>query len=951
MREHKWSAMAPHTGLGAVPEAHRQRGYPLLMTAGDDASTQRDQHVDQLWGIRATMQHRSRPAPDFEHVPLVGRDRTMAQILEAVGPRGGGALLVGEPGSGKTVLLERLGRELEREMYGVPIRGSSIGARTDYGALRFLLDAVEGAEPTHPVLVYTQLSELLRVRSKGRPVVLLVDNAHLLDRLAALIVGLLVRSGRARAVVACTGIGALSDDLAGLWKDGLLDLHELQPFTLAQTEAWMMSSLNAQVSRLAARALWDHSAGNPLILKTLLVEQLAGGSLLEESGAYVLASASIVPGKPLSDVIGARLSRLAEEQRTVLELLALSGGLTAENLRAVAGPKDISSLMDSGLVCGSPRGGTIHVKNPAVAGIIRNEVPAGRSMQLRRLLEGSLDLSSDAAAPLRAYASWHLSSGALLDPDLALKAAQDANRSGDARAALRFLAHHPGRHLSQTAVLAEACALLQLSQQEEAEQVLEDFSENHLDRLPLAAVAEFLLGRASLICIHKDAPAQGHRYLRDFSERLSAAPPESPAAMRTLQNELALAEAEVASYEGHYAQSIPALTTLYVHGQGRGEELRLRAGGLLSEALAMIGRQEDAVRVAEEVAERIAFSDHAERLQAESSMHLLMVYLTAGMWNKCANLLTTPPAPSSISSLWLHGLGELGAGLVHAYAGRSSQALEALKPAIVQLRMLQMEGALGVALAAAAYMHALQGDLQESNSRIQELKAQPAATGYMYRSHVRYFSALAKSVQAGPGVAAELLELADEEQAEGRTSMELFFLSAMVQAGDVAGAPRLLAAARRCQGLFAEACRLLATGIMAENPELILAAGELARGFGHERFCREAALAAHEVAVRSTNRTTARRALNVAADSERRMRGQSPSQAALARLDVLSSRERDIVERVAAGASNKDIAQQLHLSVRTVEGHLYQSYTKLQISGRDLLHQVQNDAARASGER
>ena len=927
----------------------------MLLTAGDDASTRTDQLVHEWWSAGAARQHGNHPAPDLDHVPLVGLDRLVTQVLETVGPKAGGVLITGETGSGKTVLLERLGRELERDMYAVQIRGSSIGARTEYGALRFLLDAVEGGEPNHPVLVYQRLSELLRVRAKGRPVVLLVDNAHLLDGLAALIIGLLVRGAQVRAVIACTGVKALSEDLAGLWKDRLLDLHDLQPFSLAETEAWMMAALNARVSRLAVRALWDHSAGNPLILKTLLAEQLAAGSLLREAGVYVLATASMVPGKTLSDVLGARVSRLTPEQRMVLELLALSGGLTPENLRAVAAPEAIGYLIEGGLAWSSPRGGMIHVKNPAVAEIIRHAVPPGRSTELRRLLESTLDLPSGAAAPFTgpshsgAYASWHVSSGTRLHPELALVAAQEANRSGDAGSALRFLAQDPDRHLSHRAVLAEACALLQLRRQTEAEQVLKDVTENHVDRLPLAATAEFFLGRASLACIHKDAPAQSEGYLRELRERLSAASPE-PAARHNLQDELALAEAAVASYQGHYAQSIPALTTLYVNGRGTGEELRLRAGGLLSEALAMIGRQEDAVRVAEGVSERIAFSGLAERLQAESSMRLLTVYLTAGMWNRCVDLLTSTTAAPGLPGAWLHGLGELGAGLIHAYAGRSDQALEALDPAIVQLRILHLEGALGVALAAAAYAHALQGDFQESRSCIRELEAQPEASGCMYRSHVRYFAALTEAVEAGPEAARNLLELADEEQAEGRTSNELFFLSAAVQTGEVTAAPRLLAAARRSQGVFAEACRLLATGLMAENPELILSAGELARGFGNERFCREAALAAHEVALRNTNRTTARRALNVAAESERKMRGQSPHQAALARLDVLTGRERDIVERAAAGASNKDIAQQLHLSVRTVEGHLYQSYTKLQISGRDLLHRVQHDAALASGE-
>jgi DNA-binding CsgD family transcriptional regulator len=224
----------------------------------------------------------------------------------------------------------------------------------------------------------------------------------------------------------------------------------------------------------------------------------------------------------------------------------------------------------------------------------------------------------------------------------------------------------------------------------------------------------------------------------------------------------------------------------------------------------------------------------------------------------------------------------------------------------------------------------------------------PLRNAWVFRGTTDFFTTLAVAVAApGPVSMAGLLRQADQEQLDGRVSYELFFLNAAVRLGELAAAPRLLAVSRRCQGAFAEASRMLATGLMAENPELLLAAGELAKGFGNERFCRDAALAAHDVAARTTNRTAARRALNVAAESERNLNAQSPQLAAVARLDCLTIREREIVQMVAGGASNREIAQQLHVSVRTVEGHLYQTYTKLQISGRDSLHQVHQEAARA----
>ena len=60
---------------------------------------------------------------------------------------------------------------------------------------------------------------------------------------------------------------------------------------------------------------------------------------------------------------------------------------------------------------------------------------------------------------------------------------------------------------------------------------------------------------------------------------------------------------------------------------------------------------------------------------------------------------------------------------------------------------------------------------------------------------------------------------------------------------------------------------------------------------------------------------------------------------ALGRLTApnLSARERQIAGRAAAGRTSQEIAEELVLSVRTVENHLQHVYTKLGISGRNEL--------------
>jgi len=50
--------------------------------------------------------------------------------------------------------------------------------------------------------------------------------------------------------------------------------------------------------------------------------------------------------------------------------------------------------------------------------------------------------------------------------------------------------------------------------------------------------------------------------------------------------------------------------------------------------------------------------------------------------------------------------------------------------------------------------------------------------------------------------------------------------------------------------------------------------------------------------------------------------------------DILSERESDVLKLAAKGMSNKDIAEELHLSIRTVESHLGYIFNKLGVGSR-----------------
>ncbi|MGK9462691.1 LuxR family transcriptional regulator AbsR2 [Streptomyces sp. G6] len=153
------------------------------------------------------------------------------------------------------------------------------------------------------------------------------------------------------------------------------------------------------------------------------------------------------------------------------------------------------------------------------------------------------------------------------------------------------------------------------------------------------------------------------------------------------------------------------------------------------------------------------------------------------------------------------------------------------------------------------------------------------------------------------------------------------------EGGDPYDAVRLGAperAAGRLTGVFAAHAEALARG---DGPALDEVAGQLERR-GFLLFAAEA----HAQAVRAhRDPSAARTARTRAAALARHCEGaRTPALSGLV-LGELTARQRQIVTLAAAGLSNRQIAERLTLSVRTVGNHLYGAYTRLGAGDRDAL--------------
>jgi DNA-binding CsgD family transcriptional regulator len=188
------------------------------------------------------------------------------------------------------------------------------------------------------------------------------------------------------------------------------------------------------------------------------------------------------------------------------------------------------------------------------------------------------------------------------------------------------------------------------------------------------------------------------------------------------------------------------------------------------------------------------------------------------------------------------------------------------------------------------------------------------------------------------------LALGDHESAERLAGEEL-------QLAQAFGAPRALGLAQRAVGVVAGGDR--GASLLREAID--------AFGRGDARLERARALAELGAMLRRRNRRTeARELLRAAVDTaarlgarrlagyaetELRATGARPRRIVLAGVDSLTASERRVAELASQNLTNREIAQTLFITSRTVEGHLTSVFRKLRLESRQELSAVlANDA-------
>ena len=388
--------------------------------------------------------------------PLIGRDAELEAIAAARADADvSGVVVIADAGIGKS----RLAREAfaQAEAAGAPVawvQATRSAAAVPLGAFAELIPDDVRSDDTLELM--RRSTEALRERAGGRRLVLGLDDAQRLDPVSAALVLHLAVGGGAFVLATVRAGESGPDAVTSLWKDAGARRLELGPLGDDAVGALVEAALGGPVEQAALRWVRETSRGNALYVRELVVGALESGALARTGDLWRLAGRPPV-SSTLAELVAGRMAGLDARERAPVELLAVAEPLRVDELGALAEFDALVEAETHGLVVVD--GDEARLAHPLYGDAVRAELPVLRARQLRMRAAGALQLR-DPLAPGDALrvARLVLDAGGRIPPALVLDAGRAANLAGDPAlgAQLAEIARADGAGLEATLLLARA---------------------------------------------------------------------------------------------------------------------------------------------------------------------------------------------------------------------------------------------------------------------------------------------------------------------------------------------------------------------------------------------------------------------------------------------------------------------------------------------------------------
>ncbi len=858
--------------------------------------------------------------------PLTGRDNELDAIRRALSRVGNhsGAVIVGAAGVGKT----RLARE-------VLARAEASGDRTYWivgtqSARQLPLGAFTAsicdnmADPISDVR--RVISSFVTQQRKGR-VLIGVDDAHLLDGLSAHVVHQLAQTHGTRLVVTVRTGGEEPDAITALWKDDLLTRLDLQPLSAPDTHRMIEALLGGVVDSRSAKRFWKLTGGNALFLRQLVKDQIAAGAIRQVAGVWMWDE-RVAVSDSIGDMVGRQLSRLTPDVALVVDTLSQYEPLPVDLLCDLVHRRDLEAAEQMNLVTVERSGSNLMARlaHPLFGEFRRAAASEMYLSRIRGKLAQRLAKEADADADVHATvrrALLALESDLPPDPHLFLEAARFAMTLLDLDLSDRFATAAADAGASEAVGRLRAISLAGRGHGDQAEVILAgiglDDSDGHHWATVRAANLIWNLGRPRQASVILDGLASTPESAAEQAERIAVescvdavmarcetAAEKARAALRsaTLPDFHAMLASIALTIAQGALGGVDDITDVVTEAIDRAitsfqaSPMRFWYGGVYARACRLSGHIDECVRSARQLSEsardvpglayaNLAFlQGHAELARGEIPAAVKLMHEALAGAEK--HSVTTGLRPASCFAL----------AEAHAKLGQPDAAQDAINEAqrCVPADYLFMQTGLAV------------------------------ASGWVLAAGGYLTDAIAKVRAAG-----------EDARKRNQPTYELACVQLAAQWGDTSGATRAGELANELSLPLANTVARHAESLLAGDGEGLLMASADYRALGDRAT---AADVAAQAAVAFSRNQQRKRSLHAAALAQQLATDCGGLCTPALRDPIgqpLTGRQREIIELVAAGLSNKEIADRLVTSVRTVEGHLYRAYQRLGAGSREEL--------------
>jgi len=853
--------------------------------------------------------------PEVESWPLIGRAEELDVIAGATGKSGtsAGVVIFGKLGVGKS----RLAHEAAQRCGGALVRrasGSSAARAIPLGAFVNWLPA-DVFEPVHAAA--RVVNELIK-GAGSRPCIIVVDDAHLLDDTSAFMLAQLVDRRLARLVLTVRGGAAIPDAVSALWRDRLLQRLDLQQLGKADCSTLLESALDGSVDPVSERRLWSLTRGNVSFLRRIVEQEMCAGRLHRTDGTWTWLAGSVVPSS-VCELIEHQMGDLTDAVADAVDLLSVAGPLALRMLVDIVGSEPVEQAENRGLIVVDGRDEpVVRLAHPLYGEVRRVRAGHIRLRRLRGTVAARREPHGDARHILR-RGTLQLESDIAVTAQDMLRAGEAALWSGDTALAQRFAHAAAAAGGGWRASLARAEAYTMAGELDEAETLLA------MDDPPHDARVHLALGLA------RNFYLQGRTC--DAYAVLEQAPADHLGSQTATRAFLDACGGDVAA----------AATAA---------DAALRCTGIddLSAMLAATAKMIAAGEVGrvDDLASTAVF---ARTLGVTSPSTGLLRFAFAEAHSSALQLLGLPDAADPVGGVHeddqppdVYRWGAMMAGSVNLCRGRVDLAVRQLRDALSAHRCAFLGGWLCRYYVDLAIALAVRGEADAAMQCLTRLaSARRPEMRWLEPMEMLATAWVSAAVGAVRRAIGEARSAAVSAALRGQPAREVLCLQTATRFGDTTTVTRLGELVWVVGGRRAPAAAHHAAALAAGDGDGLLAVSAAYEQMGDLLAAVDAAAQA-SVTFREANlRGSAQTATNRARDVAGRCGDvHTPALSEAAAPVVFTGRMREVVMLAGGGLTNREIAERLQLSVRTVEGHLYRAAGR--VGARD-----RNELARAIG--